>query len=112
MALSHASAVREGGGEALTGVVRAGLLSREIVYIGVPTCFLTTEGHAVGGVIASRQRTSRGRRTQARTKISMRGNREVPCSPVVSSDASSWMVREVVVAMLAGREGNASSGSP
>jgi hypothetical protein len=79
VALSHASAAREGGGEALTGVVRAGLLSREIVpMFGVPTCFLTTEGHAVSRVIASRWWTSRGRRTQARTKISMRGNREIP----------------------------------
>ena len=97
MALSHASVVREDGGEALTGVVRAGLLSREIVpQFGVPTCFLTTEGHAVSGVIASRWWTPRGRRTQARTKISMRGNREIPCLPVVSLDASSWMVRGVV----------------
>jgi hypothetical protein len=30
VAPSHASAVRKGGGEALIGVVRAGLLSREI----------------------------------------------------------------------------------
>lgn len=97
MALSHASAVREGGGEALTGVVWAGLLSREIVpQFRVPTCFLTTEGHAVSGVIASRWWALRGRRTQARTKLSMRGNREIPCSPVVSSDAPSGMVRGVV----------------
>ena len=97
MALSHASAVREGGGEALIGVVRAGLLSREMVpQFGVPTCFLTTEGHAVSGVIASRCQTSRGRRTQARTKISMRGNREIPCSPAGLLDASSGMVRGVV----------------
>lgn len=113
MALSHASAVREDGGEALTGVVQAGLLSREIVpMFGVPTCFPITEGDAAGGVSASRQRTPRGRRTQACTKISMRGNREVPCLPVVSLDASSWMVRGVVVATLTGREGNTLSGSP
>lgn len=97
MALSHASAVREGGGEALTGVVWAGLLSREIVpMFGVLTCFPYTEGDAAGGVIASRWWTPRGRRTQARTKVSMRGNREVPCSPVVPLDASSWMDHGVV----------------
>lgn len=97
MALSHASVVREGGGEALTGVVRAGLLSREIVpMFEVPTCFPNTEGHAGSGVFASRCQTSRGRRTQARTKFSMRGNREIPCSPVVSPDASSWMDHGVV----------------
>jgi hypothetical protein len=36
------------------------------------------------------------RRTWARTEISMRENREVPRSPVVSTDAPSWMVRGVV----------------
>lgn len=96
MALSHASAVRESGGEALTGVVWAGLLSREIVpMFGVLTCFPYTEGHAGSGDIAGRCQTSRGRRTLARTKISMRGNREISCSRVVPTDASSWMVRGV-----------------
>ena len=89
--------VREGEREALTGGVWAGLLSREIVpMFEVLTCFPYTEGHAGSGVFASRCQTSRGRRTQARTKISMRGNREIPCSPVVPIDASSWMVRGVV----------------
>lgn len=96
--LSYASAACEGGGEALMGVVWAGLLSRETVpEIGVPTSFPTSEGDAAGGAIASRRWTPRGRRTQARTKLSMRGNREIPRSPVVSSDAPSGMVRGVVV---------------
>ena len=52
MALSHASAVREGGGEALIGVVRAGLLSREITCVfGVLTLSCQAEGHVVGGAI-------------------------------------------------------------
>jgi hypothetical protein len=79
VALSHASAVREGGGEALIGVVRAGLLSREMACVfGVPTLSCEAEGHVAGGVIASRWGTLRGRRTQARTKVFMRENREIP----------------------------------
>jgi hypothetical protein len=71
--------VREDVGEALAGVVRAGLLSRENqMKFGVPTSSHQAEGDAVGGVIASCQRTPRGRRTWARTKVSMRENREVP----------------------------------
>lgn len=71
----------EGGGEALTGVVRAGLLSLEIPEIGVPTPSKWAEGHVAGGASASRWGTPRGQRTRARTKLSMRENREIPCSP-------------------------------
>ena len=73
--------VREGAGEALTGVVRAGLLSREMLGSGVPTPSNQAEGNISGGDIASRRRTPRGQRTWARTEISMRENREVPRSP-------------------------------
>jgi len=37
MASSHASVIREDGGEALTGGMQAGLLSSEITSIGLPT---------------------------------------------------------------------------
>ena len=81
MALSHASAVREGGGEALIGVVRAGLLSREITCVfGVLTLSCQAEGHAAGGAIRESSGTPCGRRTQARTKVFMRENREIPWS--------------------------------
>jgi hypothetical protein len=73
--------VREGGGEALTGVVRAGLLSLENSLIGVPTPSKRAEGNIAGGASASRRGTPRGQRTRARTKLSMRENREIPCSP-------------------------------
>jgi hypothetical protein len=43
--------VREGGGEALTGVVQAGLWSREITSSGVPTPSSQAEGHVTGGVM-------------------------------------------------------------
>jgi hypothetical protein len=74
--------VREGSGEALTGGVQAGLLSREIRESGVPTPLNRPEGNIAGGATASRQGTPRGRRTRACTTVSMRENREVPCSPV------------------------------
>jgi len=98
----------EGGGEASVGVVRAGLLSREMPRrFGVPTSSLKAEGHALGGVIASRRGTPRGRRTRARTKLS-RENREVPCSPAGADDAPSYGFAGWQVGAAAGREGNAS----
>jgi hypothetical protein len=42
----------------------------------------------------------------------MRENREVPRSPAVSIDASSWMVRGVGASASMGREGNAEAVSP
>ena len=83
MAPSHASAVREGGGEALTGGVWAGLLSREIsLKYGVPTSSPSAEGNTASGAFASRWWTLRGQRSQARTQVSMRENREIPWLPV------------------------------
>ena len=43
---------------------------------GVPTRSKDAEGNTAAGAIASRRRTPRGHRTQARTEISMRENRE------------------------------------
>src|SRR5215216_2346087 len=43
--------VREDGGEALTGGVQAGLLSREINEFGVPTSSHQAEGHIVVSVM-------------------------------------------------------------
>ena len=43
--------VREGVGEALTGVGAGQLLSREIKVFGVPTSLSRTEGHIPGGVM-------------------------------------------------------------
>jgi hypothetical protein len=101
-------AVREGGGEASVGVVRAGLLSREMPRrFGVPTSSLKAEGHIPGDAIASRRGTPRGRRTRARTKLSMRENREVPCSPAGADDAPPYGFAGWQVGTAAGREGNA-----
>jgi hypothetical protein len=113
MALSHASAACEGGGEALTGVVRAGLLSREIVpQFRVLTCFLTTEGHAVSSV--SRELLSDPARSknpgtyedlyarESGDPVLIRG--VVRCLVLNGSRGGAMM--------LAGREGNAFGGSP
>jgi len=43
--------VPRGRSEALTGGVRAGLLSHETTYIRVPTSSLVAEGEAAGGVM-------------------------------------------------------------
>jgi RNA-directed DNA polymerase len=104
--------VREGVGEALAGVVRAGLLSRESSWFGVPTLSQKAEGHVCGGAIASRRGTPRGQRAWARSEISMRENREVQRSPGLVVDAPSWMVRGVVCRPVAGREGNAEAVRP
>jgi len=53
MAPSHASAPREGGGEALTGGVQAGLLSSEITLFGLPTLWSDGEGSTGRRAIAS-----------------------------------------------------------
>jgi hypothetical protein len=112
MALSRAPAAREGGGEASVGVVRAGLLSREIDVPGCRRCAVRRKATPTGGAIASRRGTPRGRRTWARTKLSMLENREILRSPVLVDDAPSWMARGVVCRRVAGREGNAEAVSP
>ena len=86
--------VRKGGGEALTGV-RAGraIEPRNQVQFGVPTLSKEAEGNIAGGVIASRRRTLRGRRTCACT--------ESPCARTGRSHARPSVDRR------AGRSGKA-----
>jgi len=60
--------VREGGGEALTGVRAGRALSRERIEFGVPTLCTEAEGNIGGGVSASHGRTPRGQRTCACTE--------------------------------------------
>ena len=87
--------VREGAGEALTGVRAGSVLSREIKGSGVPTPLSVAEGNIAGRVFASGRRTPRGRRPGACTRVSRRENREIPRSLVPADDAPSWMVRGV-----------------
>jgi hypothetical protein len=67
--------VREGVGEALTGVAQAGLLSREIPNRGADAVQLGGRRDRRSRY-ASGRRTPRGLRTQACAKVSMRENRE------------------------------------
>jgi hypothetical protein len=85
-----------GRSEALTGARAGWAIEPRDQRFRVPTPLNEAEGHVHGCVFASRRGTLRGQRTWARTEISMRENREVPRSPAVSTDASSWMVRGVV----------------
>jgi hypothetical protein len=74
--------VREGGGEALTGVRAGQLLSRERIEFGVPTPCTEAEGNIGGG--AMREPWSDPARSEnlCMYGISMRENREIPRLPV------------------------------
>jgi hypothetical protein len=85
--------VCEGVGEALIGVVQAGLLSREITGSGVPTSSHQAEGHILVSAIASWLGTPRGQRPRACTEFFMRENREIRSLPV--SGASVGLRRAV-----------------
>ena len=84
-ALSRASAVREGGGEASVGVVQAGLLSRVMEQTsGVPTSCVLAEGHVAGGVSASCLGDPARSENLGMYEALHAENREVPWSPVVA----------------------------
>ena len=72
--------VPRGRSEALTGGVRAGLLSREMQRVQGADAVQMAEGNTAGGAMASCWWALRGRRTQARTTSSMRENREIRVS--------------------------------
>lgn len=78
MAPSHASALREEGGEALTGGVQAGRLSSEITSIESPTQLPGREGHTVRRDSARGVPGSRSLRSQGMYANFMHGNRESP----------------------------------
>ena len=63
--------------------MQAGLLSREINVIGVPTPSQYAEGNIVGGVIARRWADPRGHENLCMYGAFMSENRESPRSPVV-----------------------------
>ena len=64
------------------GYVQAGLLSREINEIGVPTLLSKTEGHTAGGVTREPPADPARSENQGMHGIFTRENREVPHSPV------------------------------
>jgi len=105
--------VPRGRSEALTGGVRAGLLSHETTYIRVPTSSLVAEGEAAGGVMS---RAAGGPCVVGDPKHV----RQAPCTrtersrgrPLAADDAPSWMVRGVADQRRLGREGNAEAVIP
>ena len=101
-----------GRSEALTGVHAGRLLSLENSIVQGVDAVVGAEGNIAGGVIASRRRALRGRRTRARVRSPHAENREISRSPAPGDDASSWMVRGVADGWVAGRGGNAEAVIP
>jgi hypothetical protein len=103
--------VREGGGEALTGV-RAGWAMEPRNHVRGADALITS------GRPCPRRRYREPSGNPARSEnpgthgVSMRENREVPRSPAGVDDAPSWMVRGVAGRRALGREGNAKAVSP
>jgi hypothetical protein len=62
--------------------VQAGLLSREIREIGVPTLLSNAEGNIIGGVMRESPGDPARSENLCMYGISMRENREIPRSPV------------------------------
>ena len=105
-ALSRASAVCEGGGEASVGVVQAGLLSRVMEQtFGVPTSCVLAEGHVASSVSASCLGDPARSENLGMYEALHAENREVPWLPVPVDDAPSRMVRGVAYRQWSGSRG-------
>jgi hypothetical protein len=113
VALSCASAVCEGGGEASVGVVQA-----EVIEPRNGTRIRGADVLVIGGRPCRQQRYRELLGDPARSEnLGMyealhAENREVPWSPVLAGDAPSLWARGVAYQRVAGREGNASAVSP
>ena len=64
--------------------MQAGLLSREIKEIGVPTLLSNAEGNIAGSAMRERPADPARSKNHCMHGISMHENREIPCSPVRS----------------------------
>ena len=104
--------VREGVGEALTGVRVGRPLSREIKVIGVPTLLTEAEGNTVGSVIRELSVGPARSKNPCMHGISRRENREVPRAPVPADDAPPGDGSRGSRSAGAGREGNAQAVIP
>jgi hypothetical protein len=69
----------EGAAKRSQGLVQAGLLSREINLIGVPTPSPRAEGHVAGGAIGEPSADPARSKNPGMHGTSMRKNREIPC---------------------------------
>jgi hypothetical protein len=101
-----------GRSEALTGVHAGRLLSLENSIVQGADAVVGAEGNIAGGVIASRQRALRGRRTRARERSLHAENREISRLPLPGDGAPSWMVRGVACQRAEGRVGSAEAVIP
>ena len=80
-----------GRSEALTGVHAGRLLSLENSIVQGADAVVGAEGNIAGGVIASRQRALRGRRTRARVRLLMsRTGRSRACPCLVMMPRPGW----------------------
>jgi hypothetical protein len=96
----------------VTGYVWAGLLSREMCDLGVPTLSHQAEGHARGGAMRESSWDPARSENLGTHGVFMRENREIPWSPAGVGDAPSWRVRGVAYRRLSGRGGNAEAVIP
>jgi len=76
--------VREGAGEALTGVDAGWAIEpRNSNRSGVPTLSNCAEGNIAGGAICEPSADPARSRNLCMHRVFMRENREIPCSPAV-----------------------------
>ena len=91
MAPSPASASVRAQAKHGQGYVQAGLLSREINEIGVPTLLSKTEGHIAGGATRESSADPARSENQGMYGIFTRENREIPRSPAwVMAGRAAW----------------------
>jgi hypothetical protein len=99
MAPSHASAPREGGGEALTGGVQAGLLSSEIDESWLSTLFPEGEDGTEYRENASGTPNQRSQRPTACTQTSCTETGRSQLWPIVSHDRSGRRRLDAVISI-------------
>src|SRR5512144_3054591 len=87
--------VREGVGEALTGVRAGWAMEPRNQGSGVPTRLMDAEGNIVGSAMRELPGDPARSKNLGMYGISMRENREVPRSPVAADDAPPIMDRGV-----------------
>ena len=104
--------VREGVGEALTGVQVGGAIEPRNPWFRGADVVAKAEGNIGGSVIASCRRTPRGQGNPGMRGSFMGENGEISWSSALVVDAPPFVVRGVAWRPVAGREGNAEAVIP
>ena len=100
--------VREGAGEALTGVRAGGVIEpRNETEAQGADVLVRAEGNTAGGVYRESLAGPARSESPGTYGVSMRENREIPWSPMGADRCLVLRVRGVVDRRLVGREGNA-----